>query len=96
MKARSQEVTESACRYCHEEIVHAIETPHGSDGEQLSCIRCHGSVGHPHVTLITRESDGLQFMSRKALAERPVSWPTFLLFIGVAALVTAGIAAPCW
>src|SRR5215213_11789319 len=25
MKKRSQKVTEGACRYCHEEVVHAIE-----------------------------------------------------------------------
>jgi cytochrome c nitrite reductase small subunit len=46
MTARSQQVTEGACRNCHEEIVHAIETIQ-SNGGQLSCIRCHGSVGHP-------------------------------------------------
>ena len=46
MTARSQQVTEGACRNCHEEIVHAIETVQ-SNGGQLSCIRCHGSVGHP-------------------------------------------------
>ena len=45
MKARSQAVTESACRVCHAAIVQAIETPHRG-GEQFSCIRCHNTVGH--------------------------------------------------
>ena len=49
MKARSQAVTESACRTCHRAIVQAIDSrhggPHGS-GEPLSCIRCHHTVGH--------------------------------------------------
>jgi cytochrome c nitrite reductase small subunit len=37
-------VTEKACRKCHAEIVTAIEGPAGT--EQLSCVRCHRSVGH--------------------------------------------------
>ena len=37
-------VTEKACRKCHQPIVDAIET-HSSQ-EQLSCIRCHSTVGH--------------------------------------------------
>jgi cytochrome c nitrite reductase small subunit len=42
---RNHEVTEAACRGCHQEIVGAIEGPH--QGE-ISCVRCHASVGHPH------------------------------------------------
>ena len=38
-------VTEKACRKCHQEVVDAIEGPH-PDTEQLSCIRCHSTVGH--------------------------------------------------
>lgn len=40
----NREVTEHACRYCHEGIVAAID--HGGGREQLSCVRCHVSVGH--------------------------------------------------
>jgi cytochrome c nitrite reductase small subunit len=40
-------VTERACRHCHQEIVVAIDGPHGAAGEQ-SCVRCHASVGHLH------------------------------------------------
>jgi cytochrome c nitrite reductase small subunit len=39
------EVTESACRNCHAQVVQAIDGPHGSLGAQ-SCVRCHASVGH--------------------------------------------------
>ena len=39
------EVTEKACRKCHEPIVDAIEGPNGEAG-RLSCVRCHRSVGH--------------------------------------------------
>ena len=45
MKARSQAVTENACRTCHLAIVQAIDTHHGS-GARFSCIRCHNTVGH--------------------------------------------------
>lgn len=42
----NENITEHACRSCHGEVVQAIEGPHGSD--QISCIRCHRSVGHLH------------------------------------------------
>jgi cytochrome c nitrite reductase small subunit len=50
MKARSQAVTESACRTCHQPIVQAIDGQHGGPRGRdalLSCIRCHHTVGHP-------------------------------------------------
>lgn len=40
-----REVVELACRKCHEDIVVAIEGPHGETG-RLSCVRCHSTVGH--------------------------------------------------
>ena len=43
--SRSREITENACRHCHEEIVQAIE-PSPNKSSTLSCIRCHPSVGH--------------------------------------------------
>ena len=45
IKPHNREITEQACRKCHSEIVDAIETPQ-EDSPQLSCIRCHSSVGH--------------------------------------------------
>jgi cytochrome c nitrite reductase small subunit len=44
---RNNRITEQACRKCHGEIVAAIEGPH-QPGKELSCIRCHRSVGHMH------------------------------------------------
>lgn len=43
---RNHAVTEGACRYCHEEIVASMEHAADEDGERLSCIRCHATVGH--------------------------------------------------
>lgn len=43
---KNREITEEACRYCHHDIVHAIDAfPRA--GEKLECIRCHDDVGHP-------------------------------------------------
>ena len=58
--ARNVDVTERACRKCHQAVVDAIEsTPtstllpsldaaarHRASRERLSCIRCHSTVGH--------------------------------------------------
>lgn len=43
---RNRQVTEKACRKCHEPIVAAIEGPH-RPGQQIDCLRCHSDVGHP-------------------------------------------------
>lgn len=40
-----REVVEQACSHCHEDIVLAIEGPHGESG-RLACVRCHSTVGH--------------------------------------------------
>ena len=42
---RDLEVTERACRKCHEPIVAAIEGGGGEAG-RLRCVSCHRSVGH--------------------------------------------------
>lgn len=46
MKRLNRSVTESACRHCHGDVVDAMIAS-GRDGRALSCLRCHGSVGHP-------------------------------------------------
>ena len=58
---RNRQVTEGACRYCHEAIVDAIDPhaaravtgangdtgdAHGGRHEETSCIRCHKYAGH--------------------------------------------------
>jgi cytochrome c nitrite reductase small subunit len=47
IKARNKAITEAACRSCHQEITQAIDPVHRPD-EEMSCIRCHSSVGHMH------------------------------------------------
>lgn len=43
----NRDVTEQACRYCHEAITEAIDhSATGGAAEPLSCVRCHRYVGH--------------------------------------------------
>lgn len=43
----NERITERACRYCHADVVHDIDTSTtGRTEDQLSCIRCHVDVGH--------------------------------------------------
>lgn len=54
--ARNHRIAENACRNCHGELVSSLEAPHAAalqadapaQEEPLSCVRCHGAVGHPH------------------------------------------------
>jgi cytochrome c nitrite reductase small subunit len=45
---RNEDVTERACRGCHTEIVSAMTGGTHGGGSEVSCIRCHRSVGHLH------------------------------------------------
>ena len=42
----SRAIAEANCRRCHEPVVAAIGTPAHAGSRDISCIRCHGSVGH--------------------------------------------------
>jgi len=42
----SREVVEGNCRRCHEAVVNAMGTPSHAGSDEISCIRCHSSVGH--------------------------------------------------
>ena len=44
--ARSREIAEGNCRRCHEPVVAAMGTPAHAGAREVSCVRCHGSVGH--------------------------------------------------
>jgi cytochrome c nitrite reductase small subunit len=50
--ARNQDVTERACRKCHDELTESIEPlrasvrPSDTHDSRTSCIRCHDRVGH--------------------------------------------------
>ena len=44
---RNHQVTELACRTCHEEMTSSIDPGHSASADRgLSCIRCHSTVGH--------------------------------------------------
>ncbi len=42
----SLHITEQACRNCHQDLAAGIDAVHGE--ANLSCVRCHRSVGHLH------------------------------------------------
>lgn len=45
---RNHAITENACRFCHQEIVAAIDVTQANAhaDSRLSCVRCHTYVGH--------------------------------------------------
>jgi cytochrome c nitrite reductase small subunit len=43
--ARNREVTESACRKCHDDMVAALDATHVA-AEKVACLHCHAAVGH--------------------------------------------------
>lgn len=46
---RNLAVTEQACRKCHSDLTQGLEGAHSAtQGEEISCVRCHRSVGHLH------------------------------------------------
>ena len=45
IKGYNKKIAEDACLKCHDELVSTISGHQGA--EKASCIRCHGSVGHP-------------------------------------------------
>lgn len=48
--AGGRRIAEANCRHCHAAIVHAMVGAETSAAEPLSCIRCHGSVGHRELS----------------------------------------------
>jgi cytochrome c nitrite reductase small subunit len=45
IKSRNTEVTEGACRHCHQNLAQVINGPY-THGAGISCVHCHASVGH--------------------------------------------------
>lgn len=39
-------IAEENCRRCHAPVVQAMGTPSHAGSDAISCVRCHGSVGH--------------------------------------------------
>ena len=48
--AKSRAIAEAACRHCHGAVVQAMGTPAHAGSREISCIRCHGSVGHMELS----------------------------------------------
>ena len=48
----SRTIAEANCRRCHEPVVEAMGTPAHTGSRDISCIRCHGSVGHMELAAI--------------------------------------------
>ena len=46
IKPHNRDIAERACRKCHSELVTAMDGGHAG-APPVSCIRCHGAVGHP-------------------------------------------------
>jgi cytochrome c nitrite reductase small subunit len=46
IKGHNRDIAEAACRKCHADMVSAMDGGHGT-ADAVSCIRCHGAVGHP-------------------------------------------------
>ncbi len=46
IKPRNRAIVEASCRRCHAPIVEAIERAAGPGKGEISCVRCHESVGH--------------------------------------------------
>ena len=42
----SRAIAEENCRRCHAPVVQAMGTPSHDEADAISCVRCHGSVGH--------------------------------------------------
>jgi cytochrome c nitrite reductase small subunit len=55
--AGSRRITEAACRHCHAAIVQAMGTPAHAGSTEISCIRCHGSVGHMELSATSVAKD---------------------------------------
>ena len=46
----SRAIAETNCRRCHEPVVQAMGMPAHAGSREISCIRCHGSVGHMELS----------------------------------------------
>ncbi len=53
----SRKIAEAACRNCHAPIVAAMGTPAHAGSAEISCIRCHGSVGHMELSATSAPAD---------------------------------------
>jgi cytochrome c nitrite reductase small subunit len=45
----TRRIVEANCRRCHQPVVDAMGTPSHAGSDEISCVRCHGSVGHAEL-----------------------------------------------
>lgn len=56
---RDREITENACRACHGDIIESMGVARGTGAgmaaarDDISCIRCHSSVGHLSLAAVS-------------------------------------------
>lgn len=56
---RDRSITENACRGCHAETVQAMGVPaRHATVDDISCIRCHSSVGHLELAAVSNPLRG--------------------------------------
>ncbi|MCK6458476.1 MAG: cytochrome c nitrite reductase small subunit [Planctomycetes bacterium] len=55
---KTREVVEANCRRCHETVVQAMGTPSHAGSDEISCIRCHSSVGHMELGATSVAAEG--------------------------------------
>ncbi len=48
ISGRNLRITEASCRHCHADLTESITAHREGRDEEVSCIRCHRSVGHLH------------------------------------------------
>lgn len=48
--AKGRRIAEANCRHCHAAMVAAMAGSAHGDDDPVSCIRCHGSVGHRELS----------------------------------------------
>ncbi len=48
ISGRNLKITEASCRHCHADLTQSITAHREGRDEEISCIRCHRSVGHMH------------------------------------------------
>ena len=63
IKGFNRVIAEQSCRHCHADVVAAIDGGgHGERGgngrDAVSCVRCHGKVGHPDLNTSASSQGG--------------------------------------
>lgn len=48
ISGRNLKITEESCRRCHSDLTASITAHEPKRDDEISCIRCHRSVGHLH------------------------------------------------